>query len=193
MQICSELRDRPARSSATTSGTSATAISHSGGDEDTYNFDEEPAAAAASMTSSPPKAAASEESSSRRSTRSRRRSGPDGQSGTSANNNNNNGEGEMKTGSSSAGSASPAGEENGREADGDCEAPVADAENDEVRMKLRTTLCKFGEFWADIAYLWLARLGRNHFVNTKFSKLSKEISDPSQQGRLSLLSRLVQG
>ena len=62
MQICSELRDRPARSTA---------------DEDAYNFDE--GASAADMTSSPPKAAsaASENDSatSRRSTRSRRRSG----------------------------------------------------------------------------------------------------------------------
>ena len=62
LQICSELRDRPARSNA---------------DEDAYNFDE--GASAADMTSSPPKAAsaASENDSatSRRSTRSRRRSG----------------------------------------------------------------------------------------------------------------------
>ena len=118
LQICSELRDRPK-----TSGTSSQS-----GAGDAYNFDEDPAA----MTSSPPKASASEEP--RRSTRGRRRSGPDGQSGTGNNNNNNNGEGEMK-------SASPTGEENGREAD-DCEeqtetvdtAHTADSENDEVRI-----------------------------------------------------------
>ena len=40
-------------------------------------------------------------------------------------------------------------------------------------------LRKFGEFWAHIAYFWLAWLGRNHFLNTKLSKLSKEISDPT--------------
>ena len=45
--------------------------------------------------------------------------------------------------------------------------------------KLRTTLDKFGEFWAKIAYFWLAWMGRNLFVNTNFSKLSKEISDPT--------------
>ena len=44
--------------------------------------------------------------------------------------------------------------------------------------KLRTALGKFGEFWAHMAHFWLAWVGRNHFVNTKFSKLSKEISDP---------------
>ena len=47
-------------------------------------------------------------------------------------------------------------------------------------IKLRTALGKFGEFWAHIARFWLAWVGRNHFVNTKFSKLSKEISDTTQ-------------
>ena len=45
--------------------------------------------------------------------------------------------------------------------------------------KLRTTLGKFGKFWAHIAYIWLAWRGRNHFVYTQFTKLSKEIADPS--------------
>ena len=44
---------------------------------------------------------------------------------------------------------------------------------------LRTTLGKFREFWAYIAYFWLALVGRNHFINTKFTKLSKEITDPN--------------
>ena len=44
--------------------------------------------------------------------------------------------------------------------------------------KLRTILGKFGEFWALIAYFWLAWVRHNHFVNTIFSKLSKEIADP---------------
>ena len=43
--------------------------------------------------------------------------------------------------------------------------------------KLRTTLGKFGEFWALIAYFWLAWVKRNHFVNTIFSNLSKEFAD----------------
>ena len=47
--------------------------------------------------------------------------------------------------------------------------------------KLRTTLGKFGEFWALIAYFWLACVRRYHFVNTNFSKLSKEIADPSDE------------
>ena len=37
--------------------------------------------------------------------------------------------------------------------------------------KLRTTLGKFGEFWALIADFWLAWMRRNQFVNTNFSKL----------------------
>lgn len=41
------------------------------------------------------------------------------------------------------------------------------------------SLGKFGEFWAKIAYFWLAWDGCNHFVSTKFSKLSKETFDPS--------------
>ena len=47
-------------------------------------------------------------------------------------------------------------------------------------IKLRNTLGlgKLGEFWALIAYFWLAWVRRNHFVNTNFSKLSKEIADP---------------
>ena len=45
--------------------------------------------------------------------------------------------------------------------------------------KLRTTLDKFGEFWAKIAYFWLAGVGRNYLVSKKFSQLSKEISDPN--------------
>ena len=45
--------------------------------------------------------------------------------------------------------------------------------------KLLTTLDKFGEFWAQIAYFVLAWVGRYHFVNAKFSKLSKEIEDPT--------------
>ena len=44
-------------------------------------------------------------------------------------------------------------------------------------IKLRTHFGKFGEFWACIAYFWLALVGRNHCVNKKFSKLSMEISD----------------
>ena len=44
--------------------------------------------------------------------------------------------------------------------------------------KLRTALSKFGEIWGHIAYFWLALVGRNPFVNTKFSKLVKEITDP---------------
>ena len=51
-------------------------------------------------------------------------------------------------------------------------------------IKLRTTLGKFGEFWDHIAIFLLARLGRNHFINTKFSKLSKEIADPSDDHEL---------
>ena len=43
--------------------------------------------------------------------------------------------------------------------------------------KLRTTLGKFGEFLALIAYFWLAWVRHNHFVNTIFSKLRKEIAD----------------
>ena len=44
---------------------------------------------------------------------------------------------------------------------------------------VRTALGKFEEVRAHIAYFWLAcGLGPNHFINTKFSKLSKEISDP---------------
>ena len=45
--------------------------------------------------------------------------------------------------------------------------------------KLRTALGKFGEFWALIAYFWLAWVRQNHFVKTNFSKPSKEIADPS--------------
>ena len=48
-----------------------------------------------------------------------------------------------------------------------------------VITKLRTALGKFGEFWAHIEHFLLAWVGRNHFVTTKFSKFSKEISDPS--------------
>ena len=48
-------------------------------------------------------------------------------------------------------------------------------------IKLRTTLGKFGEFSAHIAYFWLAWVRRNHFVNTNFSKHSKEIADPSEE------------
>ena len=44
-------------------------------------------------------------------------------------------------------------------------------------IKLRNTLGKLREFWALIAYFWLAWVRRNHFVNTNFSKLSKEIAD----------------
>ena len=46
-------------------------------------------------------------------------------------------------------------------------------------IELHTTLGKFGEFWAQI--FWLARVGRIHLVNLKFSKLRKEIAvaDPS--------------
>ena len=44
--------------------------------------------------------------------------------------------------------------------------------------KLQSTLGEFCEFWALIAYFWLAWVERNHFVNRKFTKLSKEISDP---------------
>ena len=50
-----------------------------------------------------------------------------------------------------------------------------------VRSKLRTTLGKFGESWDHIAYFWFAGVGHNHFINTKFSKLSKDISDPSKK------------
>ena len=45
--------------------------------------------------------------------------------------------------------------------------------------KLRTTLGKFGEFRAHIVIFWFAQVGRNHFINTKFSELIKEIVDPS--------------
>ena len=45
-------------------------------------------------------------------------------------------------------------------------------------VKLRTTLGKFGEFWALIANFLLAWVRRNDFVNTNFSKLSKELADP---------------
>ena len=46
-----------------------------------------------------------------------------------------------------------------------------------IMAKLRTALGKFGEFWVHIAYFWPAWVGHNYFVNRKFSKLSKEISD----------------
>ena len=51
--------------------------------------------------------------------------------------------------------------------------------NSALTTKLRNTLGKFVEFWAQISYFWLARVGRNHFVTTKFSKLSKEIANPT--------------
>ena len=47
-------------------------------------------------------------------------------------------------------------------------------------IKLRTALGKFGECWAHIAYFGLAFVGRNHFVNIKFTKLSKQILDPTR-------------
>ena len=50
-------------------------------------------------------------------------------------------------------------------------------------IKLRTTLGKFGEFRDLIAYFWIAWVRRNHFVNTNFSKLSKEIADPRYDGK----------
>ena len=50
-----------------------------------------------------------------------------------------------------------------------------------ITTKLRTALSKFREFWALIAYFWLAWVRYNHFVNTNFSKLSKEISDPNHK------------
>ena len=50
-----------------------------------------------------------------------------------------------------------------------------------VMIKLRSTLGKFREFWALIAYILLAWVRHNHFVNTNFSKLSKEISDPNHK------------
>ena len=44
--------------------------------------------------------------------------------------------------------------------------------------KVRIAIGKFGKFWAHIVYFWLARVKQNLFENTKFSKLSKDISDP---------------
>ena len=48
-----------------------------------------------------------------------------------------------------------------------------------VTIKLRTILCKLGEFRADIAHFWLAQVGRNQFVNTNFTKPRREIADTS--------------
>ena len=47
-------------------------------------------------------------------------------------------------------------------------------EEHSVINKLCTTFGKFGEFGAQIAWV-----GCNHFINTKFSKLSKVIADPN--------------
>ena len=40
-------------------------------------------------------------------------------------------------------------------------------------------LGRFGEFLARIAYVMLALVGGNHFINTTFSKLIKEMVDPN--------------
>ena len=56
--------------------------------------------------------------------------------------------------------------------------------DDCVIIKLRTTLSKFVEFWALIRYFGLAWVRHNHFVNTNFSKLNKEIADPSDNAPL---------
>ena len=61
------------------------------------------------------------------------------------------------------------------------EPALVAAREHEVMIKLQSTLGKFGEFWAHIAYFWLAWVEHNHFVKTKFTKLSKEISDPSNE------------
>ena len=53
------------------------------------------------------------------------------------------------------------------------------ASNNLLDRRQKMSLCKLGEFGAHIAYFWLARVGRKHFVNTKLSKLSKEIADPT--------------
>ena len=48
-----------------------------------------------------------------------------------------------------------------------------------VVTKLRAVRDMLGEFWTHIAFFWLAKVGRNHFINTKFTKHIMEISDPS--------------
>ena len=49
-----------------------------------------------------------------------------------------------------------------------------------------------GEFWAHIACLWLGLVGRNHFINTKFTKLIMEIAD-SNDDESPFNSRLISG
>ena len=115
LQICSELRDRP----ATTNATSASSARSSDGDA--FNFDRRQSSGGGggAMTSSPPKAA--EESSSRRLTRSRRRSDGGGS------NNNNNGEGEKRANDAADADADG---ENGKAEEEDCEASAATGDND---------------------------------------------------------------
>ena len=50
-----------------------------------------------------------------------------------------------------------------------------------VIFKLRSGCDMLGEFWAHIAYFWLAWVGRNNqFVKTKFTRLIAEIEDHSR-------------
>ena len=46
-----------------------------------------------------------------------------------------------------------------------------------IMNKLRDVRGKLGEFWAHIVFFWLAWVGRNQFINTKFTTLAMEIAD----------------
>ena len=48
--------------------------------------------------------------------------------------------------------------------------------------KLRSISGMLGEFWAHFAFFWLAWVGRNHFINTKFTENIMEIADSSHGG-----------
>ena len=56
----------------------------------------------------------------------------------------------------------------------------------EVRIEVFACRCfslgKFGEFWTNVAYFWLAWVGCNNYADTKFSKRSKEIANPIHIG-----------
>ena len=56
-----------------------------------------------------------------------------------------------------------------------CAKVIRHTNRSHVLSKLRTALGKFGEFWALIAYFWLAWVRRNHFVNTISQNLARRL------------------